>query len=292
MPDTPFPAPPTGDRIRIDGGKLIVPDRPVIPFVEGDGIGPDIWAATRRVLDAAVEKAYRKSKGIVWYEVFAGEKAHGMFGEWLPEGTVRAVRDFKVAIKGPLTTPVGGGIRSLNVALRQVLDLYACVRPVRWIPGVPSPVLRPQDLDVVIFRENTEDVYAGIEWQSGSPEAKKLIAFLATELGKAIRPDSGIGIKPMSPFCSKRLVAKAIRYAIDHGRPSVTLVHKGNIMKFTEGAFKDWGYEEAREKFAESTVTEDDVFAAHSGRAPAGRVVIKDRIADSIFQQVLLRPTE
>jgi isocitrate dehydrogenase len=224
----PFPAPPQGEAVHLDNGRLIVPDNPVIPFIEGDGIGVDIWAATHRVLEAAVAKAYDGKKGITWYEVFAGEKANERFGEWLPEGTVQAARDFKVAIKGPLTTPVGGGIRSLNVALRQLLDLFACVRPVRYFEGVPSPVLRPNDLDVVIFRENTEDVYAGIEWKSGSPEAAKLIEYLDAELGKKVRPDSGIGIKPISTFGSKRLVAKAIRYAIDHARDSVTLVHKGN----------------------------------------------------------------
>jgi isocitrate dehydrogenase len=271
---------------------LVVPDRPVIPFVEGDGIGPDIWAATRTVLEAAVEKAYDGKKGIIWYEVFAGEKANKEFGEWLPEQTVQAARDFKVAIKGPLTTPVGGGIRSLNVALRQLLDLFACVRPVRYITGVPSPVRRPEDLDVVIFRENTEDVYAGIEWKSGSPEVGRLISFINDELGKKIRPDSGIGIKPISPFGTKRLVRKAIQYALDHGRESVTLVHKGNIMKFTEGAFRDWGYEVARERFADFTLPEDTVWSEHDGKLPQGRVMIKDRIADSIFQQVLLRPRE
>ena len=281
-----------GQRIRFENGRLIVPDRPIIPFVEGDGIGPDIWAATRTVLDAAVAKAYEGRKKIVWLEVLAGEKANDAVGEWLPEATVRAVRDHKVAIKGPLTTPVGGGIRSLNVALRHLLDLYACVRPVRHVPGVPSPVLRPGDLNVVIYRENTEDLYAGIEWKSGTPEAKKLIDFVHAELGKTIRPDSGVGIKPISGFGSKRLVAKAIRYALDHGRDSVTLVHKGNIMKFTEGAFRDWGYEVAREQFGERTVSEEALWAEHGGKVPAGRVVVKDRIADSMFQQVLLRPRE
>jgi isocitrate dehydrogenase len=271
---------------------MIVPDRPVIPFIEGDGIGPDIWDATRRVLDASVEKASGGKRGIVWYEVFAGEKANRMFGEWLPEGTVQAARDFAVAIKGPLTTPVGGGIRSLNVTLRQVLDLYACVRPVRWVRGVPSPVKRPEDLDVIIFRENTEDVYAGIEWKSGSPEANKLIEFLRTELGKKVREGSGIGIKPISPFGSKRLVGKAIRAAVARELPSVTLVHKGNIMKFTEGAFRDWGYEIARDEFPEQTISEEEIWSKHEGRTPPGRVMIKDRIADSIFQQVLLRPRE
>ena len=291
MASAPFPAPPSGERIVVDGG-LHVPDHPTIPFVEGDGIGPDIWRATRRVVDAAVERAYAGRRAVAWYEVFAGEKANEMFGEWLPEGTIQAVRDFKVAIKGPLTTPVGGGIRSLNVALRQILDLYACVRPVRWVPGVPSPVQRPQDLDVVIFRENTEDVYAGIEWRGGSPEARRLIDFVRSELGKDLRDDCGIGIKPISPFGSKRLVGKAIRYALDRRRDSVTLVHKGNIMKFTEGAFRDWGYEVARERFPDTTVPEDALSQLPGGAPANGTVVIRDRIADSMFQQILLRPRE
>jgi isocitrate dehydrogenase len=287
-----YPAPPQGEKIRFEKGKLHVPDRPVIPFVEGDGIGPDIWAATRTVLDAAVAKAYEGKKGIIWYEVFAGEKANDAYGEWLPEATVEAVREHKVAIKGPLTTPVGGGIRSLNVALRHLLDLYACVRPVRHIPGVPSPVKRPGDINVVIFRENTEDVYAGIEWKSGTPEAKKLIEFIDSQFGKSIRPDSGIGIKPISLFGSQRLVGKAIQYAVDHDRESVTLMHKGNIMKFTEGAFKDWGYEIAKQRYGDKTISEETLWAEHDGKRPAGRVVVKDRIADSMFQQILLRPRE
>ena len=292
MSSSSFPAPPEGERVRTDNGNLIVPDRPVIPFIEGDGIGPDIWAATKRVLDAAVEKAYDGKKSFIWYEVFAGEKADRMFGEWLPEKTVEMVREHQVAIKGPLTTPVGGGIRSLNVALRHLLDLFACVRPVRHVAGVPSPVLRPGDMDMVIFRENTEDVYAGIEWESGSAEAKKLIDFVETELGKKIRAESGVGIKPISPFGTKRLVRKAIHYAIDRRRDSVTMVHKGNIMKFTEGAFKDWGYEVAKSQFADQTITEDEVWSEHDGRAPEGKIVMKDRIADAMFQQVLLRPRE
>ncbi len=292
MASTSFPAPPDGQRIEVRDGKLTVPDKPIIPFVEGDGIGPDIWNATRRVLEASVESAFGGKKGIVWYEVFAGEKANEMFGEWLPEKTVQAARDFKVAIKGPLTTPVGGGIRSLNVALRQLLDLFACVRPVRYFDGVPSPVRRPQDIDVVIFRENTEDVYAGIEWRSGSPEANRLIEFMKSELNKDVRPGSGIGIKPISAFGTKRLVRRAIQYAIDHSRDSVTFVHKGNIMKFTEGAFKDWGYEAATELFGDSTISEELVWSEHDGKPPAGRVVVKDRIADSMFQQILLRPKE
>ena len=287
-----FPAPPAGDRITFENGTLQVPDRPVIPFIEGDGIGPDIWAATQAVLDAAVNKSYDGDKGIVWYEVFAGEKANERFGEWLPQETVDRVREFKVAIKGPLTTPVGGGIRSLNVALRHLLDLFACVRPIRYVPGVPSPVKRPADMDMVIFRENTEDVYAGIEWASGSEDANKLIALLESEFGKTVRAGSGIGIKPMSPFGSKRLVAMAVRYAIDQKCDSVTLVHKGNIMKFTEGAFKDWGYEVAAEQYGDQTVSEETVWSDFGGNAPAGKIVIKDRIADAMFQQVLLRPTE
>jgi len=287
-----FPAAPGGERVRFKNNKLIVPDRPVIPFIEGDGIGPDLWAAAQRVLDASVQKAYEGKKGIIWYEIFAGEKANDAFGEWLPEASVQAVREHKVAIKGPLTTPVGGGIRSLNVALRHLLDLFACVRPVRHITGVPSPVLRPQDMNVVIYRENTEDVYAGIEWKSGSPEAKKLIDFIESEFDKKIRPDSGIGLKPISVFGSKRLVAKAIRYALEHGRDSVTLMHKGNIMKFTEGAFKDWGFEVAREEYGDRTISEEALWAEHDGKLPEGKVLIKDRIADSMFQQVLLRPRE
>jgi isocitrate dehydrogenase len=271
--------------------RLQVPDRPIIPFIEGDGTGPDIWKATRRVLDGAVEKLYKGGRSIAWFEVLAGEKAYNQKGEWLPQDTVDAIQHYRIAIKGPLTTPVGGGIRSLNVTLRQVLDLYTCVRPVRYYPGVPSPVKRPEKVDMIVFRENTEDVYAGIEWRAGSEEAKKLIEFLAG-LGKTVRPDSGLGIKPISATGSKRLVRKALQYAIANGRKNVTLVHKGNIMKFTEGAFKDWGYEVAREEFGDHTVTEDEIWSTHGGKAPEGRIVIKDRIADSTFQQVLLRPEE
>jgi isocitrate dehydrogenase len=270
---------------------LEVPDRPIVAFIEGDGTGPDIWRATRRVLDGAVEKTYGGAKAIAWFEVLAGEKAFAKTGSWLPQDTVDAIHRFRVAIKGPLTTPVGGGIRSLNVALRQILDLYACVRPVRYYQGVPSPVKEPGKVDMVIFRENTEDVYAGIEWAAGSPEAAQVIELVAG-LGKKIRPDSGIGIKPISITGSKRLVRKAIEFAIAEGRASVTLVHKGNIMKFTEGAFKEWGYEVAREEFGSQTITEDEVWAQHGGRPPAGLVVVKDRIADSMFQQALLRPEE
>jgi isocitrate dehydrogenase len=271
--------------------RLEVPDRPIIPFVEGDGTGPDIWRATQRVLDAAVAKTYGGRRALAWLEVLAGEKAFDRTGEWLPEATLSAIERFRVGIKGPLTTPVGGGIRSLNVALRQILDLYACVRPVRWYEGVPSPVREPQKVDMVIFRENTEDVYAGIEWSAGSAEADQLIEVLRG-LGKQVRPGSALGVKPASAFGSKRLVRKALAYALAQGKSSVTLVHKGNIMKFTEGAFKDWGYELAREAYGDRTVSEDELWEKHGGKAPAGRVVVKDRIADSMFQQVLLRPEE
>jgi isocitrate dehydrogenase len=286
-------APPTaGQPVTWDGQNVRVPDRPIVCFIEGDGIGPDIWRATRRVLDAAVAKTGGGKRGIVWYEILAGEKARDLTGEWLPDESLEAMRRFRVGIKGPLTTPVGGGFRSLNVALRQILDLYACVRPVRYYPGVPSPVKEPRRVDMIIYRENTEDVYAGIEWKSGSPEAQRLIRFLREELGKAIREDSGIGIKPVSSFGSKRLVRKAIEHALADGRRSVTLMHKGNIMKFTEGAFRDWGYELAREEYGDRTISEQDMWDHHGGKAPAGRVEIKDRIADSMFQQVLLRPDE
>jgi isocitrate dehydrogenase len=268
--------------------SLKIPARPIVGFIEGDGIGPDIWAATRRVLDGAVEKAYAGGRSIAWFEILAGEKAHAQTGEWLPEDTLTAIRDFRVAIKGPLTTPVGGGIRSLNVALRQLLDLYACVRPVRYYPGTPSPVRRPEAVDMVIFRENTEDVYAGIEWPAGSAEAKKLIEVLGG-MGKKVRADSGIGIKPVSETGSKRLVRKALHFALEQRRKSVTLVHKGNIMKFTEGAFKDWGYEVARQELGAQTVAEQELW---DGRPRDGRLVVGDRIADSMFQQVLLRPEE
>jgi len=271
--------------------RLTVPDRPIIPFIEGDGTGPDIWKATRLVLDGAVEKLYGGSRSIAWLEVLAGEKAYAQTGDWLPQDTLDAIQRYRVAIKGPLTTPVGGGIRSLNVTLRQVLDLYACVRPVRYYPGVPSPVKEPQKVDMTIFRENTEDVYAGIEWRAGTEEAKKVIEFLAS-MGKKVRPDSGIGIKPVSETGSKRLVRKALQYAIATRRKSVTLVHKGNIMKFTEGAFKDWGYEVARDEFGDFTISEQEVWDKHDGKAPEGKIVVKDRIADSTFQQVLLRPEE
>ena len=278
-----------GDRITGDTGRPVVPDQPIVPFIEGDGIGPDIWAATRHVVDAAVANAYGGRREIAWMEVLAGEKANDRAGEWLPAETLDALTEFRVAIKGPLTTPVGGGIRSLNVTLRQVLDLYSCIRPVRWIPGVPSPVREPHKVDMVIFRENTEDVYAGIEWASGTAEADRVRDFLEEQMGSSIREASGIGIKPVSPFGTKRHVAAAIRYALARGRDSVTLMHKGNIMKYTEGAFRDWGYEVAQELFPDETVAEARLW---EGEEANGRVVIKDRIADSMFQQVLLRPAE
>jgi isocitrate dehydrogenase len=332
-----------GKAIDYASGKFNVPDNPIIPFIEGDGTGRDIWKASRTVFDAAVERAYSGKRRVVWYEVFAGEKAFNTFKEWLPDETVEAVRDFRVSIKGPLTTPVGGGIRSLNVALRQLLDLYACVRPVKYFKGVPSPVVHPEHLDVMIFRENTEDVYIGIEWKSGSPEAKKLLEFLNNEMlkggKKQIRMDSGLGIKPMSPFGTKRLVRRAIQYALDHKRPSVTLVHKGNIQKYTEGAFRDWGYEIAKEEFRSHIITEreswmvdnldknpsltveqnaamiepgieqatdafraelykevkqvlDSIYATHGKGQWKKKLMINDRIADSVFQQVLTRASE
>jgi isocitrate dehydrogenase len=285
--------PADGAKISVDAkNNLVVPNNPIVPFIEGDGTGPDIWRASRRVFDAAVDLAYGGERRIAWYEIMAGEKAHDRAGEWLPEDTLRAIEEFVVAIKGPLTTPVGGGIRSLNVTLRQRLDLYACVRPVRYFTGVPSPVKEPEKVDVVIFRENTEDIYIGVEFRAESDEARKLIAFVNEGFGKSIREDSGVGIKPMSAFGSKRLIRRAFDYAIANGRPSVTLVHKGNIMKFTEGAFRDWGYELAREEYADLVVSEQDVWDKHDGKAPEGKVVVKDRIADSMFQQMLLRPDE
>ncbi len=278
-------APVEGHRIEAVGSKISAPDDPIIPFIEGDGIGPDVTKATQRVVDAAVHKAYDGTRKIVWFSIYAGESASRMYGDLLPEDTLKAIKYFRVGIKGPLTTPVGGGYRSLNVAIRQKLDLYACIRPVKYIEGVPAPVREPEKMDIVIFRENTEDVYAGIEWIRGTEEAKKVISFLNDNFGVNIREDSGIGIKPMSEFATKRLVRMAIKYAIDHDLRSVTLVHKGNIMKYTEGAFRDWGYEVAKEEFADKVVTEEE---AHS----ANKIVIKDRIADSMFQQALLRPDE
>ncbi len=284
--------PQEGSRIRLDQGQLSVPANPIIPYIEGDGTGRDIWRAAVRVFDAAVDKAYAGERKVCWYEVFAGEKAYRKFGEWLPNDTLEAIRFFRVAIKGPLTTPVGGGIRSLNVTLRQVLNLYACVRPVKYFPGVPSPVKAPEKMNVVIFRENTEDVYAGIEWQQGSPEAAMFIKFLSEHLGKKIAADSGIGVKPISITGTRNLVRRAIGYAIRQGRKVVTLVHKGNIMKFTEGAFRDWGYQLAREEFPEETIAEEEVWSKYEGRVPEGKILINDRIADSMFQQVLTRSAE
>jgi isocitrate dehydrogenase len=332
-----------GKTIEYAGGQMRVPDSPVIPFIEGDGTGRDIWKASQRVFDAAVQKAYGGERRIAWLEIFAGEKAFNQFQEWLPQDSVDAIRDFRVAIKGPLTTPVGGGIRSLNVTLRQVLDLYACVRPVRYFRGVPSPVKEPERMDVVIFRENTEDVYAGIEWKSGTPEVKKLIEFLNVEMlksgAKQVRTDSGVGIKPISPTGTKRLVRRAIQHAIENSRRVVTLVHKGNIMKFTEGAFRDWGYELAKDEFRGEIVTEreswildnkdrdgnlsveaiaamiepgldqatdafkksisaevkqtlDAIYASHGSGQWKKKVLVNDRIADSVFQQVLMRADE
>ncbi len=276
--------------ITYQDGRWVVPDEPIIPFIEGDGTGPDIWRASRRVFDAAVDRASKGKRKVAWREVLAGEKAFKETGNWLPDATLDVIRAHRVAIKGPLTTPVGGGIRSLNVALRQLLDLYACIRPVRWFQGVPAPVKHPEKLNVIIFRENIEDVYAGVEFQADSKEANAIIELLTSQLGKKVRASSAIGVKPMSRFGSQRLVVKAIRYAIDHHRPSVTLVHKGNIMKFTEGAFRDWGYEVAREQFGSKTITEADL--GKSGGTADGRVIVKDRIADAMFQQVLLRPDE
>jgi len=276
-----------GTKIDYRDSRWIVPDDPIIPFIEGDGTGPDIWRAARRVFDAAVEKVSTGRRRVAWLELLAGEKAFQETGSWLPDATLTAIREHRVAIKGPLTTPVGGGIRSLNVALRQLLDLYACIRPVRWFAGVPAPVKHPEKLNVVIFRENIEDVYAGIEYKAESAEARALIDFLTERFQAQLRAGSAIGIKPMSRFGSQRLVAKAIAYALRTGRPSVTLVHKGNIMKYTEGAFRDWGYEVARERFGDRTVSESE-----AGAAAAGTVLIKDRIADAMFQQVLLRPDE
>jgi isocitrate dehydrogenase len=335
--------PSNGKAIDYANGKFVVPDNPIVPFIEGDGTGRDIWKASRLVFDAAVERAYGAKRRVIWYEVFAGEKAFNAFKEWLPNETVEAVRDFRVSIKGPLTTPVGGGIRSLNVALRQLLDLYACVRPVKYFKGVPSPVVHPEQLDVMIFRENTEDVYIGIEWRSGSAEAKKLLEFLNNEMlkggKKQIRMDSGVGIKPMSPFGTKRLVRRAIQYALDHKRRTVTLVHKGNIQKYTEGAFRDWGYEIAKDEFRSQIITEreswmvdnldmnpkltveqnaaiiepgveqatdafraelykevkqvlDTIYATHGKGQWKQKLMINDRIADSVFQQVLTRASE
>jgi len=303
-----------GEKIRIEEGKLNVPDNPIIPFIEGDGIGPDIMNASMKVWNQAVEVAYKGRRKIEWFEIFAGEKATQKYGEPLPEDTLKAIKYFNVAIKGPLTTPVGRGYRSLNVSLRQLLNLYACVRPVKYYQGVPSPLKKPEKMDIVIFRENTEDVYSGIEWEEGTAEAKKVIDFLNDEMGEELEYDAGIGVKPISESKTKRLVRKAIRYAVDNSRSSVTLVHKGNIMKFTEGAFKKWGYELAVEEFRDNVITEDELydqvkaedgvtpvtkegaFENLRGGLPVGergdRIIVKDRIADQMFMQLLTRPDE
>jgi len=283
--------PTTGDAIGFEKGVLQVPDNPVIPYVEGDGTGPDIWRASVRVFDAAVRKVYGGKRKVSWMKVYAGEEAHTKHGEWLPDETLEAFKEFRVSIKGPLSTPVGGGIRSLNVTLRQVLDLYACIRPVRYFEGVGNPMKEPEKLDVVIFRENTEDVYAGIEWKAGSKEANELIDFIGEKFGKDIRENSAIGIKPMSEFGSKRLVHMAAEYALANSRRSLTLVHKGNIMKYTEGAFRDWGYQELESDFKGQFCTEGDL-SKGGANSRADCLVVKDRIADAMFQQLLLRPDE
>ncbi len=282
-----------GEKIDIrSDGKIYVPDVPIIPYIEGDGVGPDIWKASVRVFNAAVETCYQNKRRVEWLEIFAGERAFQLKGDWAPEETIETIRDYRIGIKGPLTTPVGGGIRSINVLLRQRLDLYASIRPVRYFPGTPSPLKHPEKVNMVVFRENTEDVYAGIEWKAGSKEALRLRDFLEKELGKRVREDSGIGIKPISRFGTRRLVRRAIQYALSHGKKSVTLVHKGNIMKFTEGAFRDWGYELAKEEFSDRIVLESELVDAGRSEIPPGKLVIKDRIADAMFQQILLRPEE
>jgi isocitrate dehydrogenase len=286
--------PSTGQKISFTNGRMNVPDNPILLFIEGDGIGYDIMTASKRIWDAAVEKAYGGKRKVSWMEVYCGEKAAGLYdGNYMPEETFDALKEYKVGIKGPLTTPVGGGFRSLNVTLRQVLDLYSCVRPVRYFQGVPSPLKHPEEVDVVIYRENTEDIYAGIEFEAGSPEQKKLEKFLREEMGATgFFENSGLGIKPVSEFGSKRLIRAAIQYAIDHKRTSVTLVHKGNIQKFTEGAFQKWGYELAKAEFANETISWADVEANHGGKIPAGKILIQDVIADIMFQKMLLRPSE
>ena len=284
--------PAEGSKITFENSKLHVPDNPIIPYIEGDGIGADLWVAAHTVFNGAVKHSYGGAREIAWMEIPVGEKANNQFGEYLPQVSLDAIEEYKVSIKGPLTTPVGGGIRSLNVSMRQLLDLYACVRPVKYYQGTPSPVKEPEKLDIVIFRENTEDVYAGIEWAEGTPDAMKVIDFLTSEMGAKIRPDSGIGIKPISITGTHNLVRKAIKYAIDEGRDSVTLVHKGNIMKYTEGAFREWGYELAATEFGDATISEDEVWERYNGEVPEGKILIKDRIADAMFQQVLTRPDE
>ncbi|MBC6934615.1 MAG: isocitrate dehydrogenase (NADP(+)) [Chloroflexi bacterium] len=282
-----------GQKITAQDGRLNVPDNPIICFIEGDGIGPDIMKASKRIWDAAVEKAYNGSRRIAWMEIYAGEKAASVYdGSYMPEETFEAMREFLIGIKGPLTTPVGGGFRSLNVTIRQVLDLYSCVRPVRWYRGVPSPLKHPEEVDVVIFRENTEDVYAGIEYEAGTPENARLARFLREEMGAEFFEGAGLGIKPISAFGTKRLVRAAIRYALQRGRKSVTFMHKGNIQKFTEGAFQKWGYEVAAEEFPDQTITWAEVEAKHGGKVPEGKILVQDVIADIMFQKMLLRPSE
>lgn len=288
-----YKEPERGEAITFREGRIIVPDEPVIPYVEGDGTGVDITPAMKTVIDGAVEKAYGGRRRLAWWEIFAGEKAMSLYGTAIPDDSFAALKYFRIGIKGPLTTPVGGGFRSLNVAFRQVLDLFACVRPVRWFDGVPAPLKRPQDVDMVLFRENTEDIYTGIEWEQGTAECEKVIRFIKEEMGATqFRDDSGIGVKPVSVTGSKRLVRMAIQYAVDHGKSSVTLVHKGNIMKFTEGAFRKWGYEVAKEEFGHISITEDQLYEEFGGKRPEGKIVVKDRIADAMFQQILLRPAE
>jgi isocitrate dehydrogenase len=285
--------PQDGQRISVREGSLHVPDHPILLYVEGDGIGPDITRASMRIWDAAVQKAYGGQRRVAWAEIYAGEKANALYGTYFPDETLDTIREFYVGIKGPLTTPVGGGFRSLNVALRQELDLYACVRPVRWFPNVPSPLRSPEKVDVVIFRENTEDVYAGIEYMAGTPENEKLARFLRDEMGARFFEGAGLGIKPISEFGTKRLVRKALTYAIENKRKSVTFVHKGNIQKYTEGAFRNWGYEVAAQEFGDATITEDAVWKEpYNGKVPPGKIVVKDRIADIMFQMMLLRPDE
>ena len=283
--------PARGELIALANGTLVVPDHPIIPFIEGDGVGPDIWSAAVRVFEKAVAHAYGGRRSIVWFEIFAGDKAKAKYGELLPRDTLDAVRRCIVAIKGPLTTPVGGGFRSLNVTMRQEMGLYACIRPVRYFRGIGSPVRHPEMVDLVIFRENTEDVYAGIEWKKGSDGAKRILA-IVREMGHDLPADSALGLKPISQKASQRLVRRALRYAVDRGKPSVTLVHKGNIMKYTEGAFRDWGYQVAEKEFGQETISEAQLNDKYGGKVPKGRVVVKDRIADAMFQQLLLRPQE
>ncbi len=289
-----FEGPGEGQWITVDekNHELQVPENPIIGYIEGDGVGPDIWAASRPVFDSVIEKVYRGTRRIQWWKIAAGEQSFKECGSYFPEVSFDAIRKCVIAIKGPLTTPVGGGFRSLNVTLRQELDLYACIRPVRYLTGTPSPMIRPEDVDMVVFRENTEDVYAGIEWKSGSSEATKVIHFLETEMGVKLPSDAAVGVKPMSPTATKRLVRMAMRFALDNNRKRVTLVHKGNIMKFTEGAFRDWGYDLARTEFSDVVIFEDDLSSKYHGEIPDGKILVNDRIADAMFQQALLRPRE